>query len=287
VDARRTGLLLAGGSGILYGAINVLAKPVDVDPLWKAAVAYLVAAAALSPFLRRLRLARGDLAKVLTMGLVGGGLAPVLLFLGLRETAAVDAGLLLTLEMVATAILAAAFLHERFAGRHLLGLAALLAASAAVALAQAGPGGRTTPLGALLVAASALAWGVDNVVSTRLVGAHAAPGLIAAKALLGGLATLAAALLLGSPRPQPAGAGAMAALGVVSIAVSSLLFYAALKRIGAGRTSAMNVATTALVGAFGGALVLGETVTPLHVGAVALVAAGGWLLLPPRGAGPA
>src|SRR5687768_11932133 len=160
VDRHRlAGLAMAAGSGVLYGSINVLAKPVDVDPLVKAAIAYLVSAAVLSPFLRGLHIACGDWPKVLAMGLVGGGLAPVLLFYGLREAAAADAGMLLTVELVATAALAVLFIGERYRPKEVAGLAALLAGALLVALAsQAGGAGGTTPLGIALILGAALGW---------------------------------------------------------------------------------------------------------------------------------
>ncbi len=269
---------MAAGSGVLYGAINVLVKRIDAHPFAMGAIAYLASCLVLSPFLRGLRIAPADRVKVLTMGLVGGGLAPAFLFLGLREASAVDTSLLLTMEMVATAVLATLFLSERFRGSDLLGLLCLLAAAAAIALAAGRGGTATTPRGALLVLAAAVAWGVDNTVSARLVGAYRPPQLIAVKGLLGGLASLTALFVVRAPLPSPTDGLALAAIGVVSVGVSSLLFYHALGRVGAARTSAMNIATTALVGAFGGALLLHEVLGPLHAVAVSLVLAGAFLL---------
>lgn len=278
---------MAAASGVLYGSINVFAKPVDVDPLLKAAIAYLVSAAVLSAFLRGLEVARSDWPKVLAMGLVGGGVAPVLLFYGLQETAAADAGMLLTVEMVATAGLAALFIGERYRPRELAGLAALLTGAILVALAtrEEGAGGSTV-LGMLLVLGSALGWAIDNAVSTRLVGSYRVPSLIALKGLLGGTACLMAALAVGSRTPALPGIGAMAAMGVLSIAVSSLLFYHALGLVGAARTSGMNVGTTALVGAAGGALVLGEHLVWLHGAALGAILAGAALLASQRSQAP-
>jgi drug/metabolite transporter (DMT)-like permease len=280
--ATLAGLALAAGSGVLYGSINVLAKPLELHPFAKGWVAYLAAALLLSPALRGLRVAKGDGWRILAMGLVGGGVAPALLFYGLEHTAAADAGLLLTLELVTTAALAMLFLGERFHAREGAGLAALLGAAACVALASAGSGGATTLAGALLVLGAAVAWGIDNAVSARLVGSYGIRQLIAVKGLLGGLALLAAFLAVRAPPPAPGPALAMAALGIVSIAVSSLLFYTALRRVGAARTSAMNVATTGLVGAAGGALLLGEHLSWLHGAAVALLLVGAGLLARPR-----
>jgi drug/metabolite transporter (DMT)-like permease len=286
---RLSGLAFAAGSGVLYGSINVLAKPIEAHPFAKVAIAYLVAAAALSPWLRGVLVARADWPKVLTMGLVGGGLAPILLFYGLRETAAADAGLLLTMELVATAVLAMIFLHERYPGRDVLGLGLLLAAAASIALAGGDVAG-STPRGMLLVLGGAVAWGVDNAVSTRLVGSYRPHGLIALKGLLGGTTALVAAVLVGIDVPSLTDAAAMGALGLVSIAFSSILFYTALLRVGAARTSGMNIATTALVAAAGGALLLSEQLGLLHAVALALVVAGAALLARPTipvAAGPA
>lgn len=274
---------MAAGSGVLYGSINVLAKPVDLDPLVKAAIAYLLSAAVLSPFLRNLHIAKADWPKVLAMGLLGGGVAPVLLFYGLQETAAADAGMLLTVEMVATAALAALFIGERYRPRELAGLGALLAGATLVALAsrdEAGAG--STPQGMALILGSAVFWGVDNAVSTRLVGSYPPRSLIALKGLLGGTACLVAALAVGSRTPDLPGFAAMGALGILSIAVSSLLFYHALRRVGAARTSAMNIATTALIGAAGGAWLLAEHLVALHGVALAAILVGAALLATQR-----
>lgn len=282
MDRRATlaGLARAAGSGVLYGSINVLAKPLDLHPLAKGWIAYLASAAVLSPALRGLRVAKGDGWRILAMGLVGGGLAPALLFFGLQHTAAADAGLLLTLELVTTAVLAMLFLGERFHLREGTGLLALLAAGASVALASAGAGGSSLG-GALLVLGAAVAWGIDNAVSAHLVGGYGVRQLIAVKGLLGGLALLAASLLVRAPLPGPAPLAGMVALGIASIALSSVLFYTALRRVGAARTSAMNVATTGLVGAAGGALLLGERLGWLHGVALALLFVGAWLLARP------
>jgi len=72
--------------------------------------------------------------------------------------------------------------------------------------------------------------------------------------------------------------------------VAVLLFYHALARVGAARTSAMNIATTALIGAAGGALLLEERLVFLHAAALAAILAGAALLATqrhPAAAGPA
>lgn len=276
-SSRLTGLALAAGSGILYGSINVLAKPVDLHPAWLGAIMYLTSSLALLPYGLRLQLRRADLPKVLAMGLLGGGVAPLLLLAGLKQAAASDAGLLLTTEMVATATLAALFLRERYRGRELIGLAALLVAAALVAVAGQDTGG-STMLGLVLVFASAVTWGIDNTVSARLVGSYPPQGLICIKGLLGGAVSAVAVAVLAPDLPGIGQAFAGAGLGLASIAISSVLFYYALQRVGAGRTSALNVSTTALVGALGGVLLLDERLVWLHGAALLAVGIGAYLL---------
>lgn len=278
MDPRRlTGLALAAGSGVLYGSINVLAKPVALHPAWLAAIMYFTSSVVLLPFGLKLRLRRSDIPKVLAMGLLGGGLAPLLLLHGLEKTAASDAGLLLTTEMVATAAFASTFIGERYRGRELVGLAALLVAGGCVALASRSSGESTLP-GVLLVLGSAVAWGVDNTVSARLVGSYRPQGLISLKGTIGGVVCATWVLLTDPPWPEATQALAGAAMGIASIAVSSVLFYHALQRVGAGRTSALNIATTALVAALGGVLLLGERLVWLHGAAFLAVAIGAALL---------
>lgn len=276
------GVLFALASAGCFGLVNVAGRGLDVHPVLAGALAYLVAGVALAPFLLSARIQRRDRGRVLLIGVVGGALAPSLLFLGLRTTPAGDASLLLTLEMVFTALLAALFLGERTRGRPLLGLGVLFLASLLVAASEAGapaPDGPDLP-GMLLVAGAALAWGVDNTLSARLTGIYPPHHLVALKGLVGGACALAAAFLLDAPpRLGWADAGRVLFIGLVGVAASVILFYHALQRIGATRTSALFLPLSALAGVAGAALLLAEPLRASHAAALALVALGAWLLL--------
>lgn len=279
------GLALAASSGLLYGAGNVAVKLVGAHPLVQAGVGYLVGGALLSPTLRGIRIAGPDWPKILAMALIGGGLSPALLFYGLRHASVVDAGLLLTLELAATAVLAVLFLGEREGGRGWLGIASLGAAAMVVALAG-GDDGATSPLGIALVSAAALGWGIDNAVSTRLMGSYSALQLVGLKGLIGGGATFTLALVVDAPVPPGLDLVRVAMVGLVGVCASSVVYYQALAFVGAARTSALNVPLTALAGAVGGLLVLHETLGWLHAVAFAFVAAGATLLAIPHAAPP-
>ena len=276
LGASGQGVLLALGAALLFGLVNVAAKATTLDPLLKSGLAYLIAGLLLAPTLRGLRLARRDWPTVLLMALVGGALAPIALFYGLTQARALDASLLLTLEILFTALLAFLFLGERLRRRGLAGLALLFLAALLLAFAtQQDEGARSTLWGLLLVALAALGWGLDNTLSARLVGGYRPHHVLALKGLLGGGATLAVALLLGArPIFTLQDAGLVLFLGVFSIGGSVLLFYHALSRIGATRTASLFLPASALTGALAGWLLLGESFGPLHLLAAVLVLAG-------------
>lgn len=278
------GVLLALAAALLFGLVNVAARASTLPPLVLGGSAYLLSGAVLAATLRGMRIDRRDWPRVLVMSLVGGAVAPALLFLGLDHATASDASILLTLELVFTAILAAIFLRERPRPLAWVGVGLLFASALLVAVATRAAGGATTAWGAALVALAALGWGVDNVVSTRLVAAYKPHHLLAVKGLIGGSAAFLAAILAGNSLAIPASeVRTVAYIGILGVGASILLYYHALRRIGATLASGLFLPMTALAGVLGGWILLGEALTPVHAGAGAL-ALGGILL---ASAGPA
>lgn len=272
---RAAGILLALASAVLFGLVNVAAKPADVHPLLLSGASYLLAGVLLAPTLRGVRMPAGDRWKVLVVALVGGAVAPVLLFFGLQRAAASDASLVLTLEMVGTALLARLLLGERVGRWGAAGLALLLAAVALVAVASGGEGGRSSWLGLALVALAALGWAVDNTVSARLVKDLAPHRLVALKGLVGGAATLLVLLALGGASvPSPGDALRIAYVGALGVGASIVLFYGALQRAGASVTVGVFLPASALTGVLAAALLLREALGPLVLLAAALAAGG-------------
>lgn len=271
---RASGVVLALAAAALFGLANVAAKSSGLPPLAIAAGSYLIAGVALAPMLRGARVARKDWPVMGAMALVGGAVAPLLLFAGLQRATAVDASMLLTLEMVFTAILAGLVLRERVSRRAWVGFALLLGAALLVAIAGGG-GGRSAPVGLGLVALAALSWGVDNMLSARLVGAYRPHHVAAIKGLLGGGALAACLVATGGwEAPSAAQWRALLFIGLGAVALSVVLFYHALQRLGATRTAALTIPSAAVTGAVAGAALLGEPFTPLHGAAVLLVVAG-------------
>lgn len=284
------GVLLALVGAILFGLVSVAARASQLPALTRSAYAYLLAGVLLAATLRGLRIQKRDWPRILTMSLLGGALAPILLFYGLDQARATDASVLLTLEMVFTAILAALFLRERARAQAWIGIALLFASAIIIAIRSSAPGGETTIVGASLVALAALAWGIDNTVSAQLVGSAAQQDantstvasstykphhLLALKGLIGGAVALTAAIAmqdsLAIPRTEIL---TIAYIGILGVGASILCFYHALQRIGATLTASLFLPATAIAGVLGGWLLLGERLDLAHAAAAAIAVLG-------------
>ncbi|GAA2086928.1 hypothetical protein GCM10009801_49580 [Streptomyces albiaxialis] len=131
-------------------------------PLLFSALRFLAAALPAVFFVRRPRVA---LRWVVAVGLVLGVGKFGLLFIGMRQ--GMPAGLsslVLQVQAVFTAVLAATLLRERLGGVRIAGMAVALAGIAVAAAGQ----GTTGPLGAFaLVVGAAVLWGVSNVLTRK------------------------------------------------------------------------------------------------------------------------
>lgn len=277
--AQVRGVLLALGAAVLFGLVSVSGRASALPPLVLGGYAYLVAGILLAPSLRGFRVARPDAGRLLAMALVGGALAPALLFYGLARVGAADASILLTLEMVFTAVLAAVFLRERLPFRGWIGVAALFASAALLAAAGA-RAGETSLAGAALVLLAALGWGVDNTLSAKLAGSYEPRALVAIKGLVGGAAALLVALAIGASARLPlVEVKHVAYIGALGVAASIVLFYHALRDVGATLTASLFLPIGAIAGVVGAWLVLREPLAPAHAFAGALALAGAMLVV--------
>lgn len=164
----------------------------------------------------------------------GGVAAPALLFWGLASLAAAAASLLLSLEVVFTALLAGLLFREQIA-KHVWAAVVLMAA-ASVLLSWTGEGFSWSPA-ALAVAGAAFFWGLDNNL-TREVSGYSATFIAQIKGLAAGCTNLLIGLLVLGQIPQPLSVAAGAALGAVSYGLSLVLFVFALRLLGSARTGA-------------------------------------------------
>ena len=280
------GVPLAVASAVLFGASAPFAKLLlhVVDPQLLAGLFYLGAGAGLTAVhvgraafgleAPDAPLRRADASWLAAVVLFGGVAGPLLLMMGLDRTSASSGSLLLNLEGLATMAIAWLIFRENVDRRLLLGATAIIAGAAV--LSWSGDGVRLD-MGAVLIAAACVAWGIDNNLTRKLSSAD--PVLIAlTKGLVAGVVNLALALLRGASLP-PAGIVAWAAVvGFLGVGVSLVLFVLALRHLGAARTGAY-FSLAPFMGAVISVLLLRDPVTMQLIAAGLLMGFGLWLHL--------
>ena len=205
----------------------------------------------------------------------GGVVGPVLLMAGLQRTDASAASLLLTLEGVATALMAWFIFHESFDRRIMLGMACLV--GGAIVLSWTGRPELPGFIGPLAIVGACVAWGLDNNL-TRKVSLADPLQIVELKGLIAGPANLALGLIAGGQLPGLSAASLAGLVGFVGYGVSLVLFVYALRHLGTARTGAY-FSTAPFLGAIAALLLLREPLTVQLLGAGLLMAIGVWLHL--------
>lgn len=286
----RTAVLYALASAALFGVSTPAAKGLlgTIDPVVLAGLFYCGAGIGVA-FLRRLVPLFGSAAREqslrrqdfwwLAAAIAAGGIAgPILLMAGLARTGAAAASLLLTLEGVATALIAWFVFHENFDRRIALGMSCLVAG--AVVLAWSGMPTLATVVGPLAIVAACVMWGLDNNL-TRKVSLADPLQIVELKGLVAGPVNLALGLWAGGALPGPSAAFLAASVGFIGYGVSLALFVAALRHLGAARTGAY-FSTAPFLGAAVAIVAFRDPITVQLLVAGGLMGLGVWLHLTER-----
>ena len=205
----------------------------------------------------------------------GGIIGPLLLMAGLAHTDAASASLLLTLEGVATALLAWFVFHESFDARIALGMSCLVAGAGV--LAWSGTPTLSGLIGPLAITGACIAWGIDNNL-TRKVSLADPLQIVELKGLIAGPFNLALGIWLGGKSPAFSPLLIAGLVGFVGYGISLVLFVLALRHLGTARTGAY-FSTAPFLGAATAVMFLGEAVTMQLGIAGLLMAIGVWLHL--------
>lgn len=287
-------------SAVAFGLSTPLSKLLlrDIPPVTMAGLLYLGAFAGLTLYAGALRIFRPggrtdagrrfdllrprDLPWLAGAVVSGGIVGPVCLMEGLRRTSGTSASLLLSLEGLATALLAVLIFREP-AGRRTW--AALAAMTAAGALTSWDPSsGRIEILGPLLILAAMMGWGLDNNLTRNISDKD--PVLIARiKGLAAGAFTLGLAAAAGEKMRIGLPTASALAVGAVCYGFSLVLFIGSLRRLGAFRTGAF-FGLAPFVGAASALPLLGEPVRWTLGPSAALMALGVLLIAGEKHAHP-
>ncbi len=260
----------------LFGATAPLASELagSMPTFTLAGLLYLGAAMAVAPAVASKpptpRALRTEWRPALVAVLAGGALGPLLLVAGLARTNAATASILLTTELVATVLLAAVLFREHLGGS-VLAAAGLITVGGALLVWEPGA---ALDVGALLVVAACVCWGLDNCVTAnieQLAPEHvvALKGVAAGGTnLLIGLATAGVGASTGA-----VDVGAALLIGAAGYGLSITLWVKGARDLGAARGQVI-FATAPFIGAVIAWTVLDAPVTTAQLVAVALAAAG-------------
>jgi drug/metabolite transporter (DMT)-like permease len=283
----RTPIFLAFASAALFGLATPAGKVLleSVHPAILAGLFYCGAGFGIA-VLRRIRnraalrtkevaLGKADLPWLAGAVLCGGVVGPLLLMIGLVQTQAAAASLLLTFESAATALFAWLLFRENYGLRLVLGMACLLAGAAV--LAWSGIPTFSAALGPLAILGACIAWALDNNL-TRKISLADPLQIVEIKGMIAGPVNLALGLWAGGAIPPLSASLAAAVVGFFSYGISLVLFVVALRDLGTARTSAY-FATAPFIGAVAAVVALGEPASLQLAAAGALMAVGVWLHL--------
>lgn len=272
-------------SAILFGASTPLAKLFinDVNPILLAGLLYLGSGIGLLliRIIKDLKWQKTNLLKKDWLWFIGsiifgGILAPIFLMLGLENTQASMASLLLNFESVLTALLAWIVFKEHTDKKIILGMGLIVIGG--VLLSFPSSLSLTRFFGSLMIICACLFWAIDNNL-TRNISNGDALFIAGFKGLIAGIVNVLIALFfIKAQLPLSFQIGYIMLIGFFGFGVSLVLFVLALRGLGTARTGAY-FSTAPFIGALIAIIILGESSSFLFWIAAGLMAVGVWLHL--------
>lgn len=272
-------MVRCGLAAVLFGAtVPIASRLVErTSPQMLAGLLYVGAALAVAPIVGRSAPSMNGLrrsGRQLAIAVLAGGFAgPLLLTSGLARTPAATVSLLLNLEVVATAAIAALVFREHL-GRRVIGGITLITAAGALLTWSGAPELRA---GALLVIGACLCWGLDNSVTAQL-DLVAPEHITLAKGVIAGTTNVGIALMLGASLPGLWVISAALVTGAVGYGASITLWVAGARDLGAARGQ-MVFSLAPFIGAMLAWAVFGDHASAVQLGALGIGLAGALLVV--------
>lgn len=266
---------------VLFGLWNTFSKILlnYLDPLALSALVYSIGGIFLfliwfSPlkyrilsFLDRdenadLFITRRDYGILIITAIFGSFLAPFVYLTGLDQITAVNASLLMNVEILFVVVIGIFFLKERFVKQDILGFLFIIIGT--VFLATNGQIANFQPaqlIGTLLVVTAAFMWSIDTSLSKFLSRKRDLLFISALKCSVGGLGLLTFSLIFGQSFHLPFDKlPYLLFIGLVIVGLSFILVFFAIRVIGSVRTGSL-FSLSSLFGAIFAFLILGESFT--------------------------
>lgn len=279
----------AAFSAILAAALYALSSPLsklllqDVAPTMMASLLYLgaglgmmllsMARKGLGRPSAEARLTRRDLP--FTLGMIALDiLAPILLMLGLERTTAANVSLLNSFEIVATSLIALLIFRERISKRLWAAIGLITLSTVLLSLEDAES--LRFSVGSVFVLLACCCWGLENN-CTRMLSYSDPQQIVVIKGLGSGAGSMLVAVLTGAPMPPAQCIPLVLLLGFVAYGLSIYFYVYAQRDLGAARTSAY-YAVQPFIGVLLSLIFFRELPGALFFAALALMAAGTWLV---------
>ena len=270
---------------VLVGSISTASKPVlaNSSPLIYASLVYLLASLSSIPLgykAKNFKVQKKDWPILLAITLSGAVIAPILFFIGLKQTTASDTAILSNAETIFTVLIALIFFKERLRPLGYLAIGLVLIGIVIV----------TTNLqftnilsdlkkeGNLLIILAMAFWGLDNNLSKIVTHRINISKIVQLKGAIGGSIVLIFAIITGSSINIPLiQIPNLLLVGMVGFGVSLYLFLHGLRRIGTVKT-VLIYSTGTIFGLSFASIFLHETVGAYQVGAIALMLSGIYII---------
>ena len=256
-------------SALVYSIAGVFLFIVYISPLNKKIITKLDQNSKSESFITR-----KEYGILIITAILGAFLAPYIYLNGLNQITAVNASLLMNVEILFVVIIGIFFLKERFVKEDILGF--LLIITGTVFLATNGqitnfPASQI--IGTLLIVTAAFLWSIDTSLSKFISKKRELLLVSAIKCSIGGFSLLTLALIFHENFALPLNQlPYLLFIGLIIVGFSFVLVYFAIKKIGSTRTGSL-FSLASLFGAIFAYIILGEafTITQLFFGFLMLL----------------
>lgn len=287
LDRRQAGIALAFVAALISGIsvyVNAIAVRAFGDPTLYTTLKNLIAGALLvvatGVLLRggraRIERPRGrrQLVGLAAIGVFGGGVAFILFFQGLAHTSASSAGFVQKTLIIWVAVLAVAFLRERFSLVHAAAIALLVTGQLVV---SGGAGLSALGAGDLMVFVATLIWAAEVVLAKRLLGTLSPMTVALARMGVGSVVLVAFSISSGAATALPAltaGQWGWVAVTGVILSLYVAVWFSALARATAIDVTAVLVFSAVVTAAISSAAGSSASLSGAGLALIAIGAAG-------------
>ena len=281
----RIGYVSAILCAVLVGSISTASKPVLVNssPLIYASLVYLLASLSSIPLgykAKNCKVQKKDWPVLLAITLTGAVIAPILFFIGLKQTTASDTAILSNAETIFTVLIALIFFKERLRpfGYLAVGLVLIGVVIITTNLQFTNLLSDLKKEGNLLIILAMAFWALDNNLSKIITHRIDISKIVQLKGLIGGSIVLIFAFLTGSSiNISLIQIPNLILVGMVGFGVSLYLFLHSLKRIGTVKT-VLIYSTATIFGITFASIFLHETIGAYQIGAIILILSGIYII---------